>query len=282
DKKGIGRLRLVGSYDLHFYQPEQIKRVRLVRRADGYYCQFILSVDVQIKTEPTNKTIGLDVGLSAFYTDDQGNKVDNPKFLRKGEKKIKRLQRQLSRKQKGSNNRKKARQKLAKAHLKIGRQRKEFSKRVAYSVIQSNDLVAYEDLRIKNLVKNHCLAKSINDAAWYQFRTWLEYFGRKYGKVTIAVPPQYTSQNCSNCGKTVKKSLSTRTHVCSCGCQLDRDENAAKNILRMGLSTAGHTGTFGLEPINALGELTSTLTGAILLGQVDSLNKESPVTSLCD
>ncbi|WP_254172718.1 RNA-guided endonuclease InsQ/TnpB family protein [Planktothrix pseudagardhii] len=282
DKKGIGRLRLVGSYDLHFYQPELIKRVRLVKRADGYYCQFLISIDVQIKTEPTNKTIGLDVGLSAFYTDDQGNKVDNPKFLRKGEKKIKRLQRQLSRKQKGSNNRKKARQRLSKAHLKISRQRKEFSKRVAYSVIHSNDVVAYEDLRIKNLVKNHCLAKSINDAAWYQFRIWLEYFGRKYGKATIAVPPQYTSQNCSNCGKTVKKSLSTRTHVCSCGCQLDRDENAAKNILRIGLSTAGHTGTFGLEPINALGELTSTLTGAILLGQVDSLNKESPVTSLGD
>ena len=89
-------------------------------------------------------------------------------------------------------------------------------------------------------------------------------------------------ENCSNCGKIVKKSLSTRTHVCSCGCQLDRDENAAKNILRRGLSTAGHTGTFGLEPINALGELTSTLAGEILLGQVDSLNKESPVTSLCD
>jgi putative transposase len=293
DKKGIGYLRLVGSYDLHFYQPEQIKRVRLVRRADGYYCQFILSVDIVIKSGPTNKTIGLDVGLSAFYTDDQGNKVDNPKFLRKGEKKLKRLQRKLSRKQKGSINRKKARQRLAKFHLKISRQRKEFSKRVAYSVIQSSpelakDLVAYEDLRIKNLVKNHCLAKSINDAAWYQFRVWLEYLGRKYGKATIAVPPQYTSQNCSNCGKTVKKSLSTRTHVCSCGCQLDRDENAAKNILRMGLSTAGHTGTsvrlrsLSEVEVNALGELTSTLTGVILLEQVDSLNKESPVTSLGD
>jgi putative transposase len=282
DKKGIGRLRLVGSYDLHFYQPEQIKRVRLVKRADGYYCQFLVSVDVQIKTEPTNKTIGLDMGLSVFYTDDHGNKVDNPKFLRKGEKKIKRLQRQLSRKQKGSNNRKKARQRLAKSHLKISRQRKEFCKRVAYSVIHSNDVVAYEDLRIKNLVKNHCLAKSINDAAWDQFRVWLEYLGRKYGKATIAVSPQYTSQNCSNCGKIVQKSLSTRTHVCSCGCQLDRDENAAKNILRRGLSTLGHCGTFGLEPINALGELTSTLTGVILLGQVDSLNKESSVTSQSD
>lgn len=258
---------------LHYYQPEQIKRVRLVRRADGYYCQFLVSVDIQIQSLPTNKTIGLDVGLSAFYTDDQGNKVDNPQFLRKGEKKIKRLHRQLYRKQKGSNNRQKARLRLAKAHLTISRQRKEFCKRVAQSVIHFLDVVAYEDLRIKNLVKNHCLAKSINDAAWYQFRVWLEYFGRKYGKITIAVPTQYTSQNCSNCGKTVKKSLSTRTHVCSCGCQLDRDENAARNILRIGLSTAGHTGTFGLEPINALGELTSTLTESVLSGQADSLKQ---------
>lgn len=106
DKEGIGRLRLVGSYDLHFYQPEQIKRVRFVKRADGYYCQFLVSDEIKIQSEPTNKTIGLDVGLSAFYTDDQGNKIDNPQFLRKGEKTIKRLQRQVSRQQKGSSNRK--------------------------------------------------------------------------------------------------------------------------------------------------------------------------------
>ena len=87
--------------------------------------------------------------------------------------------------------------------------------------------------------------------AWYQFREWLEYFGVKFGKITIAVPPQYTSQNCSNCGENVQKSLSTRTHQCKCGCVLDRDENAAINILKKGLSTVGHTGTFGLDPINA-------------------------------
>jgi putative transposase len=279
DKKGIGRLRLVGSYDLHYYQPEQIKRVRLVRRADGYYGQFLLSVTVEIKSEPTNNTTGLDVGLSAFYTDEKGRKVDNPKFLRKGEKKIKRLQRRLSRKKKGSSNRKKARQRLAKAHLKISRQRKNFVVREALYVIRSSDAIAYEDLRIKNLVKNHCLAKAIHDSAWYQFRIWLEYFGKKYGKITIAVPPQYTSQNCSECGQTVKKSLSTRTHVCSCGCTLDRDENAARNILRIGLSTPGHCGAFGLEPINAWGENTSTLAEAILSKQVSSVNQESPVTA---
>ncbi len=279
DKKGIGRLRLVGTYDLHFYPIELIKRVRLVRRADGYYCQFILSVDVKIETQPTGKAIGLDVGLESFYTDHEGNKVENPRFLRKGEKKLKKLQRQVSKKKKGSSNRKKARQKLGRGHLKISRQRKEFAKRAAYCVIHSRDLIAYEDLRINNLVKHHCLAKSINDAAWYQFRLWLEYFGTKYGKATLAVPPQYTSQNCSNCGETVKKSLSARTHVCSCGACLDRDENAARNILRIGLSTAGHSGTWLQDSLNAWGESTSTLAEAILSKQVGSMNQESPITA---
>ncbi|GFE68950.1 hypothetical protein CFPU101_15600 [Chroococcus sp. FPU101] len=131
-------------------------------------------------------------------------------------------------------------------------------------------MIAYEDLRIKNLVRNHCLAKSINDAAWYQFREWVEYFGVKFGKITIAVPPQYTSQNCSSCGEIVKKALSTRTHFCPCGCMLDRDENAAINILRKGLSTVGHTGS------QAWGENTSTFSEEILLRQVVSVNQESP------
>jgi putative transposase len=82
------------------------------------------------------------------------------------------------------------------------------------------------------MVKNHCLAKSINDASWYQFRVGLEYFGKVFEKITVAVNPQYTSQECSSCGETVKKTLSTRTHACKCGCVLDRDENAAKNILK--------------------------------------------------
>jgi putative transposase len=96
-------------------------------------------------------------------------------------------------------------------------------------------------------VKNNCLAKSINDASWYQFRIWIEYFGQVFERVTVAVNPQYTSQECSSCGAIVKKTLSTRTHVCKCGCTLDRDENAARNILSRGLSTVGHTGTLRLR-----------------------------------
>ncbi|UKO99979.1 RNA-guided endonuclease InsQ/TnpB family protein [Nostoc sp. UHCC 0870] len=274
DKKGIGKLNLKGTWDLNFYPLEQIKRVRLVRRADGYYVQFLVSVDNKVETQPTGKTIGLDVGLKEFYTDSNGHSEPNPRFYRTGEKRLKFRQRRVSRKKKGSINRKKAINKLGRVHLKISRQREEHAKRIARCVIQSHDLVAYEDLRIKNLVKNHCLAKSINDAGWYQFRKWLEYFGVKFGRITVAVNPAYTSQECSNCGALVKKSLSTRTHACECGFVLDRDWNAAINILKLALSTVGHTGTWILDP-NASGDSTSTCAGEILHEQVGSMNEES-------
>jgi putative transposase len=270
DKKGIGRLKLKGTRDLHFYQISQIKRVRLVKRADGVYVQFCVDVDRKENTEPSGTTIGLDVGLKEYYTDSNGTTVENPRFLRKGEKLLKRAQCRVSRRLKGSKNRGKARQILGKRHLKISRQRKDHAIKLARCVVQSNDLIAYEDLRIKNMVKNHCLAKSINDASWYQFRIWLEYFGKVFEKITVAVNPQYTSQECFSCGEIVKKTLSTRTHVCKCGCLLDRDENAAKNILSRGLGTVGHTGTFGLEPSNALGELVPTVVGEILPQQTGS------------
>ena len=270
DKKGIGKLKLKGTRDLHFYQISQIKRVRLVKRSSGVYVQFGIDVIRKESTEPSGKTIGLDVGLKEYYTDSNGVTIENPKFLRLGEKVLKHSQRRVYRKVKGSKNRAKARQILAKRHLKISRQRKEHAIKLARCVVQSNDLIAYEDLKIKNLVKNHCLAKSINDASWYQFRIWLEYFGKVFGRVTVAVNPQYTSQECSNCGGIVKKTLSTRTHVCKCGCSMDRDENAARNILSRGLSTVGHTGTFGLDPSNALGESISTQAGEILSEQVGS------------
>ena len=270
DKKGIGRLKLKGTRDLHFYQISQIKRVRLIKRADGVYVQFCVDVNRKENTEPSGTTIGLDIGLKEYYTDSNGVTVENPKFLRIGEKVLKRSVRRVSRKVRGSKNRAKARQILGKRHLKISRQRKDHAVKLARCVISSNDVVAYEDLRIKNMVKNHCLAKSINDASWYQFRIWLEYFGKVFEKITVAVNPQYTSQECSKCGEIVKKTLSTRTHVCKCGCVMDRDFNAARNILRRGLGTAGHVGTFGIEPSNALGELTSTVVGEILPQQVDS------------
>jgi len=275
DKKGIGKLKLKGTWDLNFYRLDQIKRVRLVRRADGYYVQFLVNAENKVDVELTGKMVGLDVGLKEFYTDSNGHTQANPRFYRTGEKRLKFRQRRVSRKNIGSANRRRAINRLGRVHLKISRQREEHAKKIARCVIQSNDLVAYEDLRIKNLVKNHCLAKSINDAGWYQFRKWLEYFGVKFGKITVAVNPAYTSLECSSCGILIKKSLSMRTHACQCGFILDRDWNAAINILKLALSTTGHVGTWVKDP-NASGDSTSTLIGAILLGQVGSMNEESP------
>lgn len=238
----IGRLKLVGSRDLNFYQIEQIKRVRLVKRADGYYAQFCVDVDRREEMQPTQTTIGLDVGLNHFYTDSKGEVVENPRFLRKSERQLKKLQRKVSKRKKGSANRRKAVKRLARKHLQVSRQRKDFAIKTARCVVRSNDLIAYEDLQVRNMVKNHKLAKSISDASWSMFRDWVEYFGKVFGKVTIAVPPQYTSQNCSTCGTLIKKSLSERTHQCShCGRVLDRDHNAALNILAIGLNRVGLT-----------------------------------------
>ncbi len=255
-----GTFKLWGTRDLHFYQLNQIKRVRVVRRADGYYAQFCLDIKRLELREPTNKTIGLDVGLNHFYTDSDGETIENPRYLRKSEQALKRLSRRLSRTEKGSKNRAKARKKLGCKHLKVSRQRKDFAVKLARCVIQSNDLVAYEDLKVRNLVKNKKLSKSISDAAWSMFRNWLEYFGKVFGVVTVAVPPHYTSQNCSRCGSVVKKSLSTRTHRCGkCLLVLDRDWNAAINILELALRTVGHTGT-----LNASGETDLCLGEEIL------------------
>jgi len=142
DKKGIGRLKLKGTRDLHFYQISQIKRVRLIKRADGVYVQFCVDVDRKENTEPSGTTIGLDMGLKEYYTDSNGVTVENPKFLRIGEKVLKRSARRVSRKVKGSKNRAKAKQILGKRHLKISRQRKDHAVKLARYVISSNDVVA--------------------------------------------------------------------------------------------------------------------------------------------
>ena len=250
DGKNIGTLKLKGTYDLNYYDIKQIKRVRLVRRADGYYAQFAIDVKVRVEPTLTGKMVGLDLGLKFFIADNEGNTEPCPKFYRKSEKQLNRANRKKSKKFKRgakpqSKNYHKARNRYARKHLEVSRQRKEYCKLLAYSVIQSNDLVAYEDLNVQGLVRNRHLAKSISDAGWSTFRQWLEYFGFKYGKVTIAVPPYNTSQNCSSCGKKVKKSLSTRTNVCPhCGFIEDRDVNAAINILKLALCTAGHAGTY--------------------------------------
>src|SRR6476469_760546 len=257
DGFAAGKFKLIGSRDLHFYAPDEIKRIRIVRRADGYYAQFCINVERKEEPVSTGKAIGIDVVLNHFYTDSDGETVPNPRHLRQSEKALKRLQKRVSRKKKGSKNRKKAINKLGRKHLKVSRQRKDFAIKTALCAVKSNDFVAYEDLQVRNMVKNHKLAKSISDAAWSQFAQWLEYLGKVHGKTVIAVSPQYTSQNCSNCGNLVKKTLSTRTHTCGCGTTLDRDHNAAKNILAKGLKEAGvnfNLNTVGHTEIKAWGQ----------------------------
>jgi putative transposase len=261
DGFGIGELRLIGTWDLAHYDESQIKRVRLVRRADGYYVQFCIQAECQVQVEPSQKAVGIDLGLRYFIAASDGMVVEAPQFYRQAEAQLNRANRQKSKKfRKGakpqSKNYHKARVRYARTHLRVSRQRNEWLKDQALRLVQSNDLVAYEDLNVKGLIRNRHLAKSISDAGWSTFRRWLEYFGVKYGKVTVAVPPHYTSQNCSNCGETVHKALSVRTHQCPhCGYEADRDVNAAINILRLGLRTVGHTGTYTLGEIGPLAEL---------------------------
>ena len=255
DGFAAGKFKLIGSRDLHFYAPDQIKRVRVVRRAHGYYAQFCINVERTEESVSTGKAIGIDVGLNHFYTDSDGETVANPRYLRKSEKALKRLQKRVSRKKKGSSNRKKAINNLGRKHLKVSRQRKDFAIKTTPGAVISSDFIAYEDLQTKNMVKNHKLAKSISDAAWDQFALWLQYFGRVYGKTVIAVAPVYSSQDCSVCGNIVKKLLSTRTHICCCGAVLDRDHNAAINILVKGLKQVGISlNTVGHTEINAWGQ----------------------------
>ncbi len=241
-----GTFKLKGTRDLLGYALDQIKRVRVVKKADGYYSQFCLDADRRVSVEATGRNVGIDLGLAHFYTDSEGATVENPRHLRRSERALKRLQRRVSSKVKGSANRAKARGRLARKHLKVRRQRKDFAVKTARALIMSNDVIAYEDLTVRNMVKNRHVAKSISDAGWRAFVSWLDYLAHVYGKVVVAVPPAYTTQDCADCGERVKKALSERTHVCPrCKTVLDRDHNAARNILALGLrrleeTTAGH------------------------------------------
>jgi putative transposase len=273
DGTGIGTVRLIGANPkrkkarpIATFPLAQIRRVRLVKRADGYYVQFAVQAARTIDHEPTGRQVGIDVGLKVFYTDSEGQQVENPRYLRKAEAKLKRLHRRVSRKQKRSKNRKKAIKRLAKGYLRVSRQRKDFAAKAASALCKSHDLIAYEDLKIAHLVKNHRLAKSISDASWGLFLSWLRYYGTIATVPVVAVSPRYTTQDCSGCGERVKKTLSMRTHSCpACGLVLDRDWNAACNILLAAQAdlaakhrTAGQAGTGSSTAANASGQTTST------------------------
>ena len=181
DKKGIGEVKLLGKGDIHTYSVKSIKRVRIVKRADGFYVQFCLAIEVQSEPRIADGEMGLDVGLEYFYSDSNGYHEPNPRFLKKAEKAIKYAQKQIYKKEKAKSQRRKTRARYARKHLRVSRQRSEHAKRVARNVCKANALVVYEDLNVKNLVKNPGFAKSINDVAWAAFCQWLEYFAVKFG-----------------------------------------------------------------------------------------------------
>lgn len=280
DGHKIGWLRLMGGKPLTAAMLSAVKRVIVVRKADGYYALFAVDSRLEEYSVPTGKSIGIDVGLDNFYTDSNGQTVPNPKFLRKMEKRLSRYQRMTSRKVVGSNNRRKQRHKVSITSLIVSRQRKDFVVKTARCVVKSNDFVAVENLKVKNMQKNHKLAKSITDASWYQFRLWLEHYGKKFGKVVQATNPAYTSQVCSECGclPTVKKELKDREHHCVyCGYTAHRDHNAARNILKSAM--LDFTNTAGRAGIHAWGDGASTLGDREIVGmQALSENQESSLS----
>jgi putative transposase len=212
------------------------KTVYLVHRADAHwYALIVCETTSQTEHPPgicTHPDIGIDVGLTSFLTDSQGNSVANPRFYRTSQKTLRRKQRTLSRRKKGSHRRRKAARSTAQTHLKIARQRRDHHFKVAKVYVEQYHHIAVEALQITSMVKNHHLAKSILDASWGAFLDILEAKAENAGHQVIRVNPRFTSQQCHNCGEIVQKSLSVRTHLCPfCGYVADRDVNAAQNIL---------------------------------------------------
>lgn len=204
--------------------------------------KFFVSLCVDTETfKPTapNNAIGLDVGLTSFYTDSNGNTVANPRTYRYHEKRLIRAQRRLSRMKKGSNNRNKQRIRVARCHEKISNIRNDFLQKQSTILANENQVVCVEDLQIRGMLKNHRLAKSISDVAWSSFFRMLDYKLQERGGTLIKIPAFYpSSQTCSVCNYLNKdlKNLSVRQWTCPvCGAQHDRDVNAAQNILKQGL-----------------------------------------------
>jgi putative transposase len=242
---GMLTLSKIGRIRTRLHRPlEGIpKSVTISREADGWYaCVSCADAPVQ-PLAPTGQETGIDLGLEAFATLSDGTRIFHPGWYRQAERALKLAQRRVSRRRKGSNRRRKAVKLLAKAHQTVRRQRADFNHKTALALVRSNDAIYHEDMQTANMLKNHHLAKSIQDAGWSAFLTTLSYKAVCAGRSMIAVPPAFTSQRCSGCGVLVSKGLSVRWHSCpECGTSLHRDHNAALNILALGKRNAGPGG----------------------------------------
>lgn len=231
---------------LHRQPIGTLKTCAIKREIDKWYACFSVEYEPVKKPVP-DKSIGIDVGVKSFAVLSDGSVIDNPKYLRKSEKKLAFTQRQLSKKKKGSCNGKKAKKVVAKLYCKISNQRSDFHHKVSRKIVNTCGFIAVEDLNIKGMIKNRHLSKSISDAGWGQFLNYLTYKAEEAGCRVEKVAPHYTSIMCSKCGNSVPKTLTDRIHSCPfCNVVLDRDHNAAQNILLK--STAGTAGS------NAWGE----------------------------
>ena len=211
----------------------KVKTVSITKKADGYYATLSLEDDrvPTIKPDFNPESItGIDVGLKEFLTTAQNEVVAIPQYYRKAQKRLKVIQKRVSRRKKGSTRRLKAIKSLGKQHKRIADKRKDFHYKTANNLLKKYDVIAHEDLNVKGLARTN-KAKSIHDAGWSSFLSILANKAEKAGLLVIGVSAYNTSQNCSSCGVKVPKELSERWHSCACGCELDRDHNAAINIM---------------------------------------------------
>jgi len=238
------KLSKIGIIPVTFDVDPKIVKGLVLTKKRGYWQ---VSVQVELPdVEPITpeSVIGIDLGLESFLTDSNGLKIENPRFGKNAEPKLKKLHKSLSRKVRGSNNWKKAKSKLNDSYEKVKNQRKDFTHKVSHRYVEQYDQIIIEDLNVKGL-KEHkykSTRKSVSDVSWSQFVTFLTYKAERAGKTLTKVDPKNTSQICSCCGTYVQKDVSVRTHSCSCGLTLDRDYNAALNILNRGI---GHP----LQPV---------------------------------
>ena len=238
-----------------------IKSITVSRTTDNKYYMFLL-VETEIEQlEPSKKMIGLDLGIKDLIVDSNGKKYKNHKYLTKSQEKLAKEQRKLSKMVKGSNNRNKQRIKIARLHKHIQNQRNDYLHKLSKSIIDENQVIALEDLKVKDMEHKNKLARNITDASWSRFVSMLIYKADWYGRKIIKVPSTYpSSQLCSKCSykNSITKDLAIRKWTCpKCGSIHDRDINAAKNILSKGIETLTKDGTHP-DSLFMLGSLESS------------------------